>query len=57
MDQRVRQAFVYAELYLDNQIKKFEQEGIPEAVEHYKNELDKIKTDFDEVVLESIIKS
>ena len=53
MDKRVQQAFIFAELYLEQKLEFWTNHSNQEAIEHYKNELVKLKADLDELIKES----
>ncbi len=53
MDKRVQKAFLYAELHLQQKLEFWTTHGNQEAMEHYQNELVKLKADLDELIKES----
>ncbi|WP_167397312.1 hypothetical protein [Lysinibacillus mangiferihumi] len=53
MDKRVQKAFMFAELHLQQRMEFWTSNNNQEAMEHYQNELVKLKADLDELIKES----
>lgn len=55
MDKRMQKAFMYAELHLQQKIEFWTTHNNQEAIEHYQNELVRLKADLDVLIVESTL--